>query len=54
SIASATNILAFGDLMVLGMALPNVLGLLILSGMVRKDLDSYEAKLKAGQLKTYK
>jgi AGCS family alanine or glycine:cation symporter len=38
SIITATNILDFSDLMILGMAFPNILGLFILSGLVRKDL----------------
>ena len=41
SIITATNILDFSDLMILGMAFPNILGLLILSGTVRKDLNHY-------------
>jgi AGCS family alanine or glycine:cation symporter len=41
SIITATNILDFSDLMILGMAFPNILGLFILSGIVRKDLDNY-------------
>jgi len=41
SIITATNILDFSDLMILGMAFPNILGLLLLSGLVKKDLDYY-------------
>ena len=41
SIITATNILDFSDLMILGMAFPNILGLLLLSGSVRKDLNDY-------------
>jgi AGCS family alanine or glycine:cation symporter len=41
SIITATNILDFSDLMILGMAFPNILGLFILSGIVRKDLNNY-------------
>ena len=41
SIITATNILDFSDLMILGMAFPNILGLLILSGSIRKDLNHY-------------
>lgn len=41
SIITATNILDFSDLMILGMAFPNILGLLLLSGSIRKDLDHY-------------
>ena len=41
SIITATNILDFSDLMILGMAFPNILGLVILSGVVKKDLNHY-------------
>lgn len=54
SIITSQNVLDFGDLMILGMAFPNVLGVLILSGDVRKDLDSYWGKLKSGEIKAYK
>ena len=51
SIVSATNILDFGDLMILGMAVPNVLGVLFLSGKVRRALSDYTGKLKSGEIK---
>jgi len=35
------NVLEFSDLMVLGMAFPNILGLFLLSGKVRGALDAY-------------
>ncbi len=49
SIVTATNILDFSDLMILGMALPNIFGILFLVKGVRGDLDQYEEKLKAGE-----
>lgn len=49
SVVSATNVLQFGDLMILGMAFPNILGVLLLSNGVKRDLDDYWAKLKAGE-----
>ena len=54
SIITAKNVLDFGDLMILGMALPNVLGVLFLSGKVKKALTEYEGKLKAGEFKEFK
>jgi AGCS family alanine or glycine:cation symporter len=50
SIITATNILNFSDLMILGMAFPNILGVLLLSGKVRRDLDEYTGMLKRGEL----
>ena len=54
SIITSTNVLDFGDLMILGMAFPNVLGLYFLSGDVKKDLDAYMKKLKNGDFDSEK
>jgi len=53
SVITSQNILDFGDLMILGMAFPNVLGVLILSGDVRRDLAAYWGKLKSGEVREY-
>jgi AGCS family alanine or glycine:cation symporter len=37
-------------MLILAMALPNILGLYILSGDVKKDLKIYLEKLKSGEL----
>ncbi len=39
------NVLDFSDLMILGMAFPNILGLFLLSGKVRGALDDYWTKV---------
>jgi alanine or glycine:cation symporter, AGCS family len=54
SIISAQNVLEFGDLMILGMSFPNLVGVLLLSGKVRVDLDAYWAKYRAGEFPVYK
>ncbi|MCA8978749.1 MAG: alanine:cation symporter family protein [Planctomycetes bacterium] len=54
SIVTSMNVLEFGDLMILGMAFPNILGVLILSGGVKNDLDDYMGKLKSGEIRQYK
>ena len=54
SIITARNVLEFGDLMILGMALPNILGVLLLSGVVRRDLTEYWDKYKKNEFKIYK
>ena len=54
SIVSAQNILDFGDLMILGMAFPNLVGVLLLSGGIRRDLDAYWGMYKRGEFKAYK
>ena len=53
SIVSATNVLEFGDLMILGMAFPNVIGVVVLSGEVAADLKVYWQKYKAGEFVEY-
>lgn len=49
SIVTATKVMEFGDLMIMSMAFPNILGLYILSGSVKKDLDTYLGKLDRGE-----
>jgi AGCS family alanine or glycine:cation symporter len=53
SIITSANVLNFGDLMILGMAFPNILGVVLLSGRVKRELDEYWARYKAGQLERY-
>ncbi|HAP31168.1 MAG TPA: amino acid carrier protein, partial [Flavobacteriales bacterium] len=47
-------VLDFSDMMILAMAFPNILGLLILSGEVKKDLKEYLHKVKNGVIKKIK
>jgi AGCS family alanine or glycine:cation symporter len=47
---TATNILDFSDLMILGMAFPNILGVVLLSGKVRAALTDYTARLRSGEI----
>lgn len=51
ALMTGTTVLDFGDLMILGMALPNVLGVILLSGKVKADLDEYLGKVKSGEIK---
>ena len=50
SIITATNVKEFADLMILSLAFPNILGVAMLSGRVRRALDEYWAKYKSGEL----
>jgi AGCS family alanine or glycine:cation symporter len=50
SIVSTDIMVDFSFMLILGMALPNILGLYILSGDVKRELDSYLEKLKSGEL----
>lgn len=50
SSVSLGAVLDFSDMMILAMALPNIVGLLLLSGEVRKDLKEYWRKYKNGEI----
>jgi AGCS family alanine or glycine:cation symporter len=50
SVVTENKILAFSDLLILGMAFPNILGLYFLSGKVKRALDEYWEKYKNGKL----
>ncbi|MCR1026624.1 amino acid carrier protein [Cellulophaga baltica] len=43
-------VLDFSDMMILAMSFPNIIGLYIMSGEVKKDLKEYLIKLKSNQL----
>jgi AGCS family alanine or glycine:cation symporter len=49
AIFTAQAVLDFGDLMILGMAFPNLVGVVLLSGKVKRALDDYLARLAAGK-----
>ena len=49
SVTSATTLLDFSDLALLGMAFPNFIALYLLSGKVKAALDDYGARLKSGE-----
>ena len=54
SIVTTGKILEFSDLLILSMAIPNILGLYLLSGRVKGSLDDYLARLKSGEIKKHK
>jgi AGCS family alanine or glycine:cation symporter len=49
AIFTAQAVLDFGDLMILGMAFPNLVGVVMLSGKVKRAMDDYFARLAAGR-----
>ncbi len=51
AVASASSVLDFGDLMLLGMAFPNIVGVVMLSGYVKRDLDDYLDRLHRGEIR---
>ncbi len=50
SVLKLGNVLDFSDLMILGMAFPNILGALLLSGKVSTALKSYWSRYKSGEM----
>lgn len=52
-LASLSVIIDFSDLMLLGMAFPNLLGCYVLSNEVAADLKDYWHRLNSGQMPTY-
>jgi AGCS family alanine or glycine:cation symporter len=53
AIFQARAVIDFGDMMILGMAFPNLVGVFMLSGSVKADLDLYMARLRAGEFVRY-
>jgi AGCS family alanine or glycine:cation symporter len=53
AVFSADAVIEFGDLMVLGMAFPNILGVVMLSGRLKIDLDIYMERLRSGAFKKH-
>lgn len=45
--AQLDNIIAFTDAMILSMGIPNIIGLFLLAGVIRREVKAYTAKLKA-------
>lgn len=53
SVITRGKILDFSDLMLLGMSFPNLLGVFMLSGLVKRELDQYWAKYQNGELERH-
>ena len=51
AITTATNVLEFGDLMILGIAFPNIFGIYFLLPRVKKEFNEYWEKVKKGEIK---
>ena len=49
AVLTPDSVLEFGDLMILGMAFPNLLGVVLLSGQLKRDLDDYQRRLASGE-----
>ena len=54
TIVNLGSVLDFSDMMILGMAFPNIAGVVLLAPLVRKDLLNYWTRYRAGEFKTFK
>ena len=50
-ILSFKSVIAFSDMMLFSMAFPNILGLILLSGMLNAKLKDYVRRLRSGEMK---
>ncbi len=56
-IGAASNLAAvvdFSDAMIFVMALPNIIGLYLLAPVVKRELDSYMARVNSGEIRNYR
>jgi AGCS family alanine or glycine:cation symporter len=56
-VGAASNMAAvveFSDSMIFVMALPNVIGLYLLAPVVKRELDSYRARVRSGEIRNYR
>ncbi|MFK7738143.1 MAG: alanine:cation symporter family protein, partial [Pirellulaceae bacterium] len=51
SVVATTAIKDFSDMLILGMAFPNMLGMYFLSGKVRRALNEYWGDVQSGKIK---
>ena len=54
SVAALGNVLDFSDMMILGMAFPNIIGGVILSPQIKAVLEEYWKRLKSGEMVDYR
>ena len=54
AITALKNVLSFSDMMILGMAFPNIIGGVILSPQIKACLQEYWGRLQSGQMQRYK
>ncbi len=49
-----TSVLDFSDAMIFAMAIPNILGIYFLAPIVKKEMNSYFARVKSGEIVNYR
>jgi len=53
AVTALSNVLSFSDMMILGMAFPNIIGGIILSPQIKTCLQDYWGRLQRGEMKRY-
>jgi len=54
SIITPRNILEFSDMLILAMSVPNLIGVFLMSSMIKKELDKYWTDYESGEMKPTK
>ncbi|MEE3258592.1 MAG: alanine/glycine:cation symporter family protein [Candidatus Latescibacterota bacterium] len=54
AVTQLANVIDFSDLMILSMALPNIIGGIILSPQIKEQLQNYWGRLQRGEMQRYK
>ncbi|MBT6145887.1 MAG: alanine glycine permease, partial [Gemmatimonadetes bacterium] len=54
AVTALDNVLAFSDMMILGMAFPNIIGGVLLSPQIKKVLVDYWDRLQRGEIKPFR
>jgi alanine or glycine:cation symporter, AGCS family len=54
SVSKLANVIDFSDMMILGMAFPNIIGGVILSPQIKVRLTEYWGRLQSGEMRRYK
>ena len=49
-----TSVLDFSDAMLFAMAIPNILGIYLLAPVVKREMNSYFARVKSGEIRNYR
>jgi len=54
AVTALNNVLGFSDMMILGMAFPNIIGGIILSPQIKAVLEDYWQRLQSGEMKPFR
>ena len=52
-VLSLSSVVDFSDMMLLSMAFPNIIGMIMLSGLLSGEVSSYISRLRSGEIRPY-